>query len=252
MSIILIELVVLAFVMEYIDSSIGGGYGTVLTPLLLLVGYETLVIVPSILLSEILTGFVVGLLHNQASRVEITRNQVARTSLLILCGSGVIGAIVAVYLSLSLPSIVVKYYIGIVVIVMGLMVLWKRKDVSSFSRGRIVGLGVLCSFNKGISGGGYGPVAVSGQLLSGVSPRAAISVTSISEAFVCVVGLSGYLMTVGIGDWALTASICLGAIIATPLSAYTVSRTRERRLTVVIGIAIILIGSFTLFKLIFL
>ena len=168
--------------MEYIDSTIGGGYGTVLSPVLLIFGYEILVVVPSILLSEILTGFIVGLLHNKASKLEITKNPIAKASLLILCVSGLIGAISAIYLSLSLPSIFVKYYIGIIVVTMGLLVLWKRNGNSSFSRRKIVALGMLCSFNKGISGGGYGPVAVSGQMLSGVDTKAAISVTSISEA----------------------------------------------------------------------
>ena len=247
----LIELVLLAFIMEYIDSTIGGGYGTVLTPVLLLIGYETLVIVPSILLSEILTGFVVGFLHNRASKVEITRNPIAKTSLMILCFSGLIGSIFAIYLSISLPSIYVKYYIGIIVVAMGLLVLWKRNGKSLFSRRKIIALGVLCSFNKGISGGGYGPVAVSGQMLSGVETKTAISVTSISEAFVCIISLIGYLFTVGISDWILTASICLGAIVATPFSAITVSRAKERKLMFVIGIAIILIGSLTLFRLAF-
>ena len=248
---ILIELVVLAFIMEYIDSSIGGGYGTVLSPVLLLMGHEALVIVPAILLSEILTGFTVGLLHNRASKIEITKNPIARMSLLILCISGLIGTITAVYLSISLPSLFVKYYIGIIVVVMGLMVIWKRNGNASFSRRKIIGLGVLCSFNKGISGGGYGPVAVSGQMLSGVETKAAISVTSISEAFVCVIGLIGYLLTVGISNWSIAISICLGAILATPLSAFTVSRAKERKLITIIGIAIVLIGSFTLYKLIF-
>ena len=134
---------------------------------------------------------------------------------------------------------------------MGLLVLWKRNGNSSFSRRKIVALGMLCSFNKGISGGGYGPVAVSGQMLSGVDTKAAISVTSISEAFVCVISLIGYLLTVGISNWGLTASLCLGAVIATPFSAITVSRTRERKLIVLIAIAIIVIGGFTLFKLTF-
>ena len=210
-----------------------------------------MVIVPSILLSEILTGFIVGLLHNHASKIEITRNPVARTSLLTLCISGLIGTICAIYLSLSIPAIYVKYYIGIIVVAMGLLVLWKRNGDSSFSRGKIIALGLLCSFNKGISGGGYGPVAVSGQMLSGVDTKAAISVTSISEAFVCVIGLVGYLLTIGITNWTLAASICLGAIFATPFSAITVSRAKERKLMILIGIAIIVIGSFTIFKLIF-
>ena len=45
-----------ALVCEYVDSSLGMGYGTTLTPLLLLAGFEPLQIVPCVLLSEFATG----------------------------------------------------------------------------------------------------------------------------------------------------------------------------------------------------
>ena len=47
----------LCFVCELIDSGIGMGYGTILTPTLLLLGYDAQDIVPTILLSELLSGF---------------------------------------------------------------------------------------------------------------------------------------------------------------------------------------------------
>ena len=51
-----LTVLVIAFVAEYFDSTVGMGYGTTLTPLLLIMGYEPLQIIPVILLSELLTG----------------------------------------------------------------------------------------------------------------------------------------------------------------------------------------------------
>ncbi len=49
---------VAALVCEYIDSALGMGYGTTLTPVLLLCGFDPLQIVPAVLLSEFSTGLV--------------------------------------------------------------------------------------------------------------------------------------------------------------------------------------------------
>jgi len=46
----LILLMPLAFVCEFIDSSLGMGYGTSLTPILLLMGFHPLQVVPAVLL----------------------------------------------------------------------------------------------------------------------------------------------------------------------------------------------------------
>ena len=51
---------IMALACEYLDSSLGMGYGTTLTPILLLAGFAPLDIVPAILLSEALTGAAAG------------------------------------------------------------------------------------------------------------------------------------------------------------------------------------------------
>jgi uncharacterized membrane protein YfcA len=66
-------LVLLAFACEYVDSTLGMGYGTTLTPLLLLFGFGTKQIVPSVLLSEFVTGLLAGGLHHGLGNVRFTR-----------------------------------------------------------------------------------------------------------------------------------------------------------------------------------
>ena len=50
-------IILLSFIFETLDSTLGMGYGTTLTPILLLLGFDVLQIVPCILISELITGF---------------------------------------------------------------------------------------------------------------------------------------------------------------------------------------------------
>lgn len=247
---IILWIVIISFVMEFIDSSLGGGFGTVLSPLLILAGYEPLIIVPSILISEIFTGLIGGFLNNQLKNVNLLHDEKSRTSLIILIMTGVLGSIVAVFLGLALPSYYVKIYIALLVIVMGILVLLTRNGNPSYEPKKIFGLGILSGFNKGISGGGYGPIIVSGQLLSGLNSKSSVAITSIAEAITCVCGLVLYIMSSNFQIVGLTISICLGALLATPFAALTITKVKHKKLGLLVGISTLVIGLFTLLRII--
>ncbi|MCK4721584.1 sulfite exporter TauE/SafE family protein, partial [bacterium] len=63
-----------ALVCEYADSTLGMGYGTTLTPVLLLFGYEPLVVVPAILVSELITGLSGAVSHKEAGNIDLSKN----------------------------------------------------------------------------------------------------------------------------------------------------------------------------------
>jgi len=42
-----------SFVMEVVDAAMGMGYGTILTPVLLMVGFDPLQVVPAVLVSQL-------------------------------------------------------------------------------------------------------------------------------------------------------------------------------------------------------
>jgi len=60
-----IKIALIAFLAEYVDSSLGMGYGTILTPVLLLMGFKPLEVVPAVLLSEFATGLLAGFTHHK-------------------------------------------------------------------------------------------------------------------------------------------------------------------------------------------
>ena len=61
----IIAIIFLCFVMESIDSGIGMMYGTLLSPLLIIIGFSPTVVVPSILLSQAVGGFAATFHHNK-------------------------------------------------------------------------------------------------------------------------------------------------------------------------------------------
>lgn len=266
----------LAFWGEYIDSTLGMGYGTTLTPVLLLMGYEPLQIVPAVLVSELFTGLLAGFTHHAMGNVTLLPRTM-RLSLIIrrlrekgmvdgmrdhlplhlkitllIAGCSVFGTVLSVWLALSLPKFYLNLYIGILIFVIGIVILATRNRHFSFSWRRITGLGLLASFNKGISGGGYGPVVTGGQLLAGVDGKNAIGITSLAEGLTCIVGVFMYWVFPQTIDWRLAPWLCLGALLSVPLSAWTVKVMKTDRLRLLIGVITLVLGAATLWKLLIL
>jgi len=245
-----IFVVVLAFLCEFIDSSLGMGYGTTLTPLLLIMGYNPLQIVPAVLLSELITGLSAAFFHHRFKNVNFKLGNTDSKIAFVMAGCSIFGALAAVYVALNLPTFYVKLYIGLLVFSMGVLILVTLNRQYRFSWGKIASLGVLAAFNKGISGGGYGPLVTSGQILTGVKSKNAIGITSLAEGLTCLVGVLIYLIyTNHIIDWGLAPSLVVGAVLSVPLAAYTVKRFKEGLLRLIVGIATLVLGIVTLGKL---
>jgi len=242
----------MAFVCEYVDSSLGMGYGTTLTPILLLMGYSPLQIVPAILLSELVTGITAGFFHHQFKNVNFKIGGRDLKSALVIAACSIFGTLTAVILATNLPAFYIKLYIGILIFSMGILILATLKKTYGFSWKKIISLGLIAAFNKGISGGGYGPVVTSGQILSGVKSKSAIGITSLAEGLTCFVGVVTYLI---FSDhqiqWNLAPSLVIGALLSVPLAAYTVKSFKGNYLKLIIGIVSLLLGLLTLGKIIF-
>jgi uncharacterized membrane protein YfcA len=264
---------VLAFACEYIDSTLGMGYGTTLTPVFLLMGFNPMQIVPVVLLSELLSGLLAGFCHHREGNVDLkprsadifkiknmlsplgyietVRKTVPRhlkvALLLGLCS--VIGTVAAVFVAVSIPRFWLNLYIGCLVLSMGLIVLTLLNRKFTFSWTKISVLGIIASFNKGMSGGGYGPLVTSGQLLSGVEGRSAVGITSLAEGLTCLVGVIMYfLVRRGSLDWHLAPWVIIGALCSVPLSAKSVKFISDRKMKVSIAVLTIGLGLLTLAK----
>jgi len=238
----------LAFFAEYVDSSLGMGYGTTITPILLIVGYSPLQVVPLVLMSEFVSGTFAGVLHHRCGNVDFGRGGRARRIVLVLGLCSVVGTVVAVILAVNLPNAVVKGYIGVMILAVGVYLLVSRHAARRFSWRKIVTLGTIAAFNKGISGGGYGPLVTGGQILSGVPGKNAVGITSLVEASVCFVGLTLYLALNGMPQWRLGIPILVGAVLSVPAATLTVRVLPEALLGRWIGYATVFLGLLMLVK----
>ena len=62
----------LAFVLEVVDASFGMGYGTILTPALLMLGFDALMVVPAVIASQLVGDFLAVFFHHQFKNVDMS------------------------------------------------------------------------------------------------------------------------------------------------------------------------------------
>lgn len=238
-----------ALACEYMDSSLGMGYGTTLTPLLLLAGFEPLQIVPAVLISELMTGLTAGLLHQRDGNVDFLNDARARRTTLLLGSLSGIGAVLAVWLAVSVSKFWLGLFITGIILAMGVIILATRNRQVPYRAAGIVTVGAVAAFNKGLSGGGYGPLVTAGQVVSGLPAKHAVAVTSVAESLTCLIGVLAYL---GMGKsiaWELAVPLTLGALLSVPMATLTVSRSSETALRGVVGTVTLILGVVALLKL---
>lgn len=229
-------LMLLAMLCEYVDSSLGMGYGTTLTPLLLLGGQDPQAIVPCVLFSELLTGLLAGWMHHRDGNVNLTGDSQTLRAGALLAALSTVGALLAVLLALKIGAAWWAATISAVLLAMGLIVLLSTRRRRKFRTGHLLALGLVAAFNKGLSGGGYGPLMTAGQIVCGLPARSAVALTSLAESFTCLVALGAYLAGHGRVDWALALPLTTGALLSVPLATYTVGRISEHALRVGVGV----------------
>ncbi|MEA3253905.1 MAG: TSUP family transporter, partial [Chloroflexota bacterium] len=131
----------------------------------------------------------------------------------------------------------------------GIFMLVRRGRHGVFSWKGLIGIGLLSSFNKGISGGGYGPLITGGQIISGREVRSSVGSTTLGEVVVCVVGLLGYVLIAKVDVfWTLAAATSIGSLVAAPFAAVTVKKISPENLELAIALITIVLGALTLAK----
>lgn len=249
-TVILLAVFFVALICEFVDSALGMGYGTTLTPLLLLCGFSPLQIVPCVLLSELVTGLSAGIMHHHDGNVDFLRDATARKTALLLSLLSAVGAVTAVFIAVRISKFWLNGIITIIIISVGITILATIRRQFRYRPAHIVVVGGVAAFNKALSGGGYGPLVTAGQVVSGVSPKQAIAITSLAESWACAVGLVAYfILQKGQLDFYLALPLLLGAVLSVPMATLAVRRLPEQLMKASVGVTTCLLGLFTLCKL---
>jgi len=228
--------VAIAVVLEFLDASAGMGYGTAITPLLLLLGFDPIQIVPAVMIQQAAAGLLGAYLHREFGNVEWRFRPMSETVKLwlIIAGIGCLAvtlSITTVYGVFKVAKVWISLYVAILLVIMGVVSLVGFRRDREYRPLRMFGFGAVAAFNKGVGGGGYGPVVTVGGLLSGVPVKSMLAVTSISEGTVCVASIAVWLAMLSQGvviDFILLPSMLLGSMIAAVGAPYATRVLPER------------------------
>jgi uncharacterized membrane protein YfcA len=241
---------------EYMDSAGGMGYGTALTPLMLMAGFDPKQVVPCIMITEAFTGLIAGLIHGEFENVEWKWRPMNETTKLVLIvaliGMACVGfSITAAYKVLNVHKFWIKFYVTILLIVMGVCSLLTAKTYKNYRPKWMWLFAGLAGFNKGIGGGGYGPVVTVGGLLAGVPVKSMVAVTSLAEGATCVFAVITWfaLLTSGVViDYLLLPSFVIGTVLAAVGAPYTTRILPEKFWKFIVPIYCCVLAAYSFYK----
>lgn len=245
----LVFVVAMGFLCELIDGALGMGYGTILTATLLLVGFTPGEVVPVLLLAELATGFASAFFHHEVRNVDLRWKGQHLSRALLLTAGGLIGVPIGIYIAVTLSQQSVKTMVGVILLLGGAgVIIITRKSAIVHRWWKSLVLAIVASFNKAVSGGSYGPLITSGQLLTGTPGRAAVAITSFAEGFTSLIAVVGYFIAGGTVDPLMLIPLLVGSLLSSPLAALAVSKTPERLLKYLLGAATTLMGGVLVYR----
>jgi uncharacterized membrane protein YfcA len=204
-----------------------------------LFGYPIAEVIPTVLLSQAIGGVVGSIFHHKCGNIDI-KDRRSKIIISVIGGFGVIATIIGVVVAVKIPAFYVKSYIAILIIAVGLALIHENNFI--FKWWKIAILGILASFNKGISGGGFGPLVTGGQIISGNGSKQSISCTTASEVPICLIGFLTFILVNKCPDFKLLIPICIGAAIGGLFGPYFTKVSSDMVLKKIIGLIILAEG----------
>uniref|UniRef100_A0A7S4MUD0 Membrane transporter protein n=2 Tax=Prymnesium polylepis TaxID=72548 RepID=A0A7S4MUD0_9EUKA len=200
------------------------GYGITSSTVLVAAGLSPAVASASVHLAQLGTTAASGLAHHRLGNVEWS---------VVVCLSppGVIGAFLGATTLSSIPVAIAKPVAAGLLFAVGCYVMYRfhgdtmrrshEKDAVSLEV-LLLPLGFVGGLIDATGGGGWGPVATSGLLADGrLSPAKVIGTVSVSEFFVTVAAVAGFLTVSGpyVGSEGVRPDLVLTLLIAGLLAA---------------------------------
>jgi len=237
---LLVLVLVLSFTAEVVDSGLGMMYGTLLGPILLIVGFDAYTVVPSILLSQAVGGIVGTVIHHMYGNADFRVGSQHFNVVLAIAVPGVVASFLGVMVGASAPQSVVKAYIGVLATVMGALCIYPLRYTFRWWKMYLVGL--VSAFNKAMSGGGFGPIASTGKILGGLNPKASIATTTYAEVPICLTSFILWCLAEGFAPAWVLLSMCVGSVLGAVFGPRLTSNLNVNTLRVLVGALSVALG----------
>jgi uncharacterized membrane protein YfcA len=231
--------ILVGFLAQMIDGSLGMAYGVSSNTFLLSLGIPPAAASASVHMAEVVTTGVSGISHWKLGNVDW---KLVRRLLI----PGVIGGATGAYLLTSIDGNIIKPYIALYLLFMGGMIVYKaftlvpRTKPDEYHGPRISLLGLAGGFCDAIGGGGWGPVVTSTLVARGKNPRMTIGSVNFSEFFVTLAQSILFVLTLTFSEyWQIIVGLLIGGVIAAPIAARLSQKLPMKYLMIFVGLLII-------------
>lgn len=230
--------VLVGFLAQVIDGSLGMAYGISSNTFLLSVGVSPSIASASVHVAETFTTAVSGVSHWRLGNVDKVLFQK-----LIL--PGVLGAVLGAYILTQIDGNLIKPYISAYLLVMGVLILVKalrKNHTEQKVKDHISILGMTGGFFDAIGGGGWGPIVTTTLIARGNNPRFTIGSVNLSEFFVTFSQSVVFIFTLSsdlLSNWPVIVGLLVGGVMAAPFAALVTRRMHVRVLMGMVGLLII-------------
>ncbi len=240
------EAILVGLLAQLVDGSLGMAYGITSTSFLIGIGATPAAASGAVHVAEIFTTAFSGISHIKFGNVH-------KDLFKKLVIPGVIGGIVGAYILTSIDGKLIKPYITVYLLLMGLFILRKAFVLIKHNNKKIKHVRKLAltgGFLDAIGGGGWGPIVTSSLIGQGNSPRHTIGSVNTAEFFVSfATGITFILLGIA-GHWILVAGLIIGGLFSAPFAAYLTSKLSTKKLLIAVGFLITAISIYNLYKVI--
>jgi siroheme synthase-like protein len=234
------------FIAQMIDGSMGLGYGTISTTILLAIGVPPAIVSSRVHSARVFSSGVSGYSHNRYGNIN---KKLFRT----IVWPGVIGAILGAGLAVfaqhanfswvRIPLSIYTTYLGYYIIKKA----FNKKQLES----KVKGAGWLAAvggFMDAFAGGGWGALVTSTLISKRKSPRFVVGSVCLAEFFVVFASAVTFFVLLKHLPILEVLGLILGGVIAGPIAAKLVGKIPIKTMYVLVGLVVILTSLFTLYK----
>jgi uncharacterized protein len=229
---------VIGVLAQFVDGTLGMGYGATSTSFLMTLGVPPAVSSTSVHVAEMFTTGA-----SAASHIRFGNINKKLVKYLLL--PGVIGSMIGAYvLSDVIDGKAIRPYISLYMIVLGGIIISKALK-TNITKKRTKRLGILAIFGgfmDAVGGGGWGPIVTSTLLGRGRDPRYTIGSVNAAEFAVAFASGITFLIFEGINSWQVITGLIVGGVIAAPVAASLVNKVKRKPLMIAVGILVILLS----------
>jgi uncharacterized membrane protein YfcA len=235
--------VIVGFMSQMIDGTLGMAYGISASTLLLTRGILPATVSATVHAAEVFTTGVSGISHHYFGNVDYRL-------FWRLVIPGVFGAIAGAYILSQIPGDRFKPFIAVYLLGMGVLIVVRVfKAVPPLSvTTHMTPLGFFGAFIDAIGGGGWGPVVASTLIARGNHARLTVGSVNAAEFFVTLATSLTFVFTIGVTHWPIIVGLAIGGMLAAPLGAYACKHIPHRPFMILVGLLVIVISLRTLIQ----